>query len=201
MKAPVKAITALLTVLAICCACFQSSLIREKSSECSQLEAAKSDRLKQLARIKDCAGELADMQLMVESRKRELRILLLEDLTPEREAELIPSHIAAVEREAARLRGITGARHLLVSRVSEGTMIPGAQRESKEAFLAEYPACSFQVQLTGTWESLLEFLKHFGKQERLVTIERLSLSPARWKKAGFGPLVRATIPVTAYLRQ
>jgi len=59
----------------------------------------------------------------------------------------------------------------------------------------------FQMSLKGKYLTVIDFLRQLGalKLKRLVTINKLSLSPAETPKGGSSPALNITIPITAYL--
>lgn len=67
--------------------------------------------------------------------------------------------------------------------------------------LAGSPTRTFEMTMKGRYNTLIEFLNQLGdlKLKRLVTINRIGLSPEGEKAPGLPPVLNISIPVTAYL--
>jgi hypothetical protein len=162
-------------------------------------------------------AELADMEKLVEELpaekkrqeqlRRELREVIREQLTPETEEEFVPSYIADIEKLVEQERTRMGDPDFLINSLTPGalTTVGGAKQEEGEgpSVLAGYPTRTFQMALTGKYATIIDFLRQLGalKLKRLVTINRLALTPTGEIKPGSSPTLSITMPITAYLRQ
>jgi len=68
--------------------------------------------------------------------------------------------------------------------------------------LKSFPTRVLNMSMRGKYATLIDFLYQLGalKLERLVTIDKIALSPADKSTAG-SPTLTITIPITAYMRQ
>ncbi|NDD27286.1 MAG: hypothetical protein EB084_03360 [Proteobacteria bacterium] len=93
--------------------------------------------------------------------------------------------------------GASGAPGAAPSAAPEKPAAPAAVPEA----LKQYPTRTFQMSMKGRYETLVDFLDRLGRLElqRLVTVNKLSLSPEGDTKGG-RPVLNITMPLTAYLR-
>jgi Tfp pilus assembly protein PilO len=181
---------------------------QKKTAEIKQLEQSLASKKDELARSKASVKALPEEQKKKERLERELKAVIAEQLTPETEAEFVPSYIADIERLVEQQRTRMGDQDFIISSLTPGqlTTVAGAKKEGASegpSALAGYPTRTFQMQLTGRYASLIDFLRQLGalKLKRLVTINRLSLSPGGETKPGSSPPLSIAMPITAYLRQ
>jgi Tfp pilus assembly protein PilO len=176
----------------------------------STLEAKKAELEKNNALVKALPAETERKKQL----ERELKAVIQEQLTPETEAEFVPSYIADVEKLVEQQRTRMGDPDFQITSLTPGqlTTVSGPKKEGEGAapegtggpsVLAGYPTRTFQMQLNGRFASCVDFLRQLGalKLKRLVTINRLTLAPSGESKAGVSPVLGITMPITAYLRQ
>ena len=135
--------------------------------------------------------------------KRDIEVSIQQQLTSESEAEFVPSYMADVEKlvEHQRIR-MNDPDFIITSMTPEKS---GSNSSSVDV-LASYPARSFQMQLTGRYTTIIDFLRQLGalKLKRLVTVSKLTLagSPNNGKDDYFkSPMLTITMPISVYLRK
>jgi Tfp pilus assembly protein PilO len=174
----------------------------------STLEAKRAELEKNNALVKALPAETERKKQL----ERELKAVIQEQLTPETEAEFVPSYIADVEKLVEQQRTRMGDPDFQINSLTPGqlTTVSGPKKEGEAApaesgpsVLAGYPTRTFQMSLTGRFASTIDFLRQLGalKLKRLVTINRLTLTPSGEIKVGVSPVLGITMPITAYLRQ
>jgi Tfp pilus assembly protein PilO len=77
-----------------------------------------------------------------------------------------------------------------------------AESDSAPDALKQFPTRMFQMSMKGKYSTLIDFLYQLGalRLERLVTINKIALSPSGKDDAGC-PTLSISIPITAYMRQ
>lgn len=180
---------------------------QKKMNEIKQQEKTLGDKKKELGDMEKLILELPQEKKRQEELKRELREVIQEQLTPETESEFVPSYIADIEKLVEQERVRMGDPDFIIISLTPGalTSTSGGKEAADEgpAALAGYPTRTFQMSLTGRYASIIDFLRQLGalKLKRLVTINRLNLSPGGEAVPGKSPTLSITMPITAYLRQ
>lgn len=179
---------------------------QKKTAEIKQLEQTHSNKQGELDKAQAQVKALPQETQRKKDLERQLKEVISEQLTPETESEFVPSYIADVERLVDQEKIRMNDPDFQITSLTPGalTTVGGAKKEgdSGPSALAGYPTRTFQMQLTGRYSSVIDFLRQLGalKLKRLVTINRLTLSPQGDISKGSPPL-SVTMPITAYLRQ
>lgn len=182
---------------------------QKKQAEIKQIQTTLAEKNAELENNKAMVKALPQETEKKKQLERELKTVIQEQLTPETEAEFVPSYIGDIEKLVEQQRSRMGDQDFLISSLTPGALTTvGGEKEKGEtsggpSALAGYPTRTFQMQLTGKYASLIDFLRQLGalKLKRLVTINRLSLAPQKESKKGESPSLSITMPITAYLRQ
>jgi Tfp pilus assembly protein PilO len=180
---------------------------QKKTAEIKQLESTYTGKQAELDKAQAQVKALPQETQRKKDLERQLKEVISEQLTPETESEFVPSYIADVERLVDQEKVRMNDPDFQITSLTPGalTTVGGAKKEGEAAgpsALAGYPTRTFQMQLTGRYPSVIDFLRQLGalKLKRLVTINRLTLSPSGDITKGSPPL-SVTMPITAYLRQ
>ncbi|MDQ7822109.1 MAG: hypothetical protein RDV48_04875 [Candidatus Eremiobacteraeota bacterium] len=181
---------------------------QKKTAEIKQLETTLNDKKGEYEKNQALVKALPQETERKKQLERELKAVIQEQLTPETESEFVPSYIADIERLVEQERTRMGDPDFIINNLTPGALTTVGGTAKKEAdtgptALAGYPTRTFQMQLTGRYATVIDFLRQLGalKLKRLVTINRISLSPSGGSKEGGSPPLNITIPITAYLRQ
>ncbi len=180
---------------------------QKKMNVIKQQEKTLEDKQKELADMEKLILELPAEKKRQEDLKRELREVIQEQLTPETESEFVPSYIADIEKLVEQERVRMGDPDFIINSLTPGALTPvgGGAKEGEEGptALMGYPTRTFQMALTGKYATIIDFLRQLGalKLKRLVTINRIALSPSGEIKPGVSPVLSIQMPITAYLRQ
>jgi len=82
----------------------------------------------------------------------------------------------------------------------EAAAAEGEASAGVTSMLKSYPTRMFQLTLKGKYATLIDFLNQLGalRLKRLVTINKISLTPSGEAKGGGSPSLQIVIPLTAY---
>ncbi|MHC9542957.1 MAG: type 4a pilus biogenesis protein PilO [Vulcanimicrobiota bacterium] len=180
---------------------------QKKTAEIKQLEQTYTNKQAELDKAQAQVKALPQETQRKKDLERQLKEVISEQLTPETESDFVPAYIADIERLVDQEKMRMNDPDFQITSLTPGalTTVGGAKKEgeaSGPSALAGYPTRTFQMQLTGRYPSVIDFLRQLGalKLKRLVTINRLTLSPNGDVSKGSPPL-SVTMPITAYLRQ
>lgn len=134
-------------------------------------------------------------------------------IEPENPQQFVANYITQCCDLIARVKREDGDNTFALQGLTPGTTsnvtpTPAARKEEKtdksseapEA-LRQYPTRTFAMQMTGRYETVVDFLDRLGhlQMRRLVTVNRITLSPQTDVTRGGSPTLGIQIPLTAYL--
>ncbi len=133
------------------------------------------------------------------------------DFSAEAPELFVANYIAEIERMVINQQEATGDYDFTITAITPGAMTSTQvetggdnkdELDEEGGGLQGFPTRDFQMQMTGRYATLVDFLYQLAdlKLDRLVTIKRLSLAPKSKGLAG-SPVLSVQIPITAYLRQ
>ena len=189
---------------------------QKKQAEIDQLTQDLAARNTKLADIKRQIDELPKLTKEVEALEKELQSLVASKFTKEEPQLFVANYIAEIERMVLRQQENTGDYEFAIISITPGQMQQkqvdtggggdegggeDVDAEAPEA-LQGFPTRVFQMQMTGRYATLVDFLYQLGDLEldRLVTINSIKLTP-KGSEDGTSPILTVNIPITAYLRQ
>lgn len=219
LTTPMKIILALV-IVALCGAGFYLLDWQSKYARLDQETKNLADAQAQLAKAEDDLKQLPELTKQMEAKEKELQELVASKFTKEDPQLFVANYIAEIERMVVGQQQSTGDYDFQINSIT-----PGAEQrqnapaggENKEGgsappdnsgsastpeALQGFPTRVFQMQMTGRYSTLVDFLYQLGalKLDRLVTINKISLSPGK-TTPGDSPILSIQIPLTAYLRQ
>jgi hypothetical protein len=111
-----------------------------------------------------------------------------------------------MEEMIASEKRITGDESLEVNNIQPGALeMPSTKGDSKSEVkaLLVFPKQSFQVNIKAKYSTVIHILHQLAalKLQRLVTIQKISLSPCEGIKYGMSPALSVNLPVVAYLNE
>lgn len=190
----------------------------EKHKEIEALDAQFAERVQQKQRLEADVAKLPEYREEAAKLEKELLSLVQSKFTQEEPELFVANYIAEIERmvvgqqEATQdfdfqIKSIT-PRGQKMSKVEAGEggegeeeAAPSPAEESET--LQGFPTRVFDMKMTARYKTLVDFLYELGRLEldRLVTINKITLSPGEGRDAGVSPILNVQIPITAYLRQ
>lgn len=200
----------------------------EKYKEIESLIAQKEERLAQKQRLEQDVAQLPKFREEAAGLEKELLSLVQSKFTKEEPELFVANYIAEIERLVADQQEVTGDESFAIQSItprgeqmaepaageaegSESAAPKGGKAAAAEPAATEsetlqgFPTRVFAMEMTGRYQTLVEFLYQLGALEldRLVTINEISLKPSTSGKDGaaVSPVLGITIPITAYLRQ
>lgn len=194
---PMKVVIALcvivLTGLGFYCADWQ-----KKMATTQMLAHTSAEKAEELEAYTKMAMELPAEKKRNEQLARELAGIIKTQLAPEKGADFVPAYMADIEKLVENVKMKMGDQNFLITVLNPGA----ASKEAGDGYLSDYPRKSFQLQLSGRYGTVVDFLRQLGelKLRRLVTIDRLSLSPSAEARGGQSPTLSVAMPMTAYLQ-
>lgn len=198
----------------------------EKQKKIEELKAQYVEKEQQKKRLEEDVAKLEVYEKEAEGLEKELLSLVQSKFTQEEPELFVANYIAEIERMVVGQQEATGDYDFKITSISPknqtmsspksgeggesgGGEAPAAAEASAAATPAEesetlqgFPTRVFDMQMTGRYATLVDFLYELGALEldRLVTINNITLAPTSGEEAG-GPVLSVTIPITAYLRQ
>lgn len=223
LTTPMKIVIAVLLILGIGFG-FYIGDYKDKFDQIDQKQKELAAANQELEHIKIEIQELPKVNAAVEEKERELS-QLVQNKTSGRQAEkpemFVANYIAEIERMVVAHQQATNDDGFDIVSITPGagasapTPAPAAANgttppppagdsgggaATPEA-LQGFPTRVFSMQMTGRYQSLVEFLYLLGamKLDRLVTINKISLSPMK-VEGNASPVLTVQIPITAYLK-
>lgn len=217
---PIKILLTII-IIALIGAVFYFTSYQAKIKEIKTLEG---DFKAKETRLVDVKNQVKDLPNLIAERDRlkmENEALLQGKLVPEETKDFVPNYLSQIETLIKEIRIKTGDESFDITEVRPGAESleqspqkqadknePEAQKQAQkqaeaEAVFAAFPKRTFEMTMKGRYNTLIEFLTQLGdlKLKRLVTINRIGLSPGEVKDSNSSPILTITIPVTAYLKQ
>jgi len=176
----------------------------------------------QLAKIQDEIKALPELTRQVEQKEAEMKSLVssTQHSGEEKPEMFVANYIQEIERMVISQQESTGDYDFDIVSITPGTAgqaapqpsgdkggAPGAPPPEAGAgggtpeALAAFPTRVFNMSMTGKYSTLIDFLYQLGamKLDRLVTINKISLSPNR-AEGNASPVLTVTLPITAYMK-
>jgi len=217
---PVKILLTII-IIALIGAVFYFTNYQVKIKEIKTLEADLKAKETRLADVKNQVRDLPNLIAERDRLKVENEALLQGKLVPEETKDFVPNYLSQIETLIKEIRVKTGDESFDITEIRPGAESveqpaqkqdaktdPAAQKQTQqqaeaEAVFASFPKRTFEMTMKGRYNTLIEFLTQIGdlKLKRLVTINRIGLSPGEAKESNSSPVLNITIPVTAYLKQ
>ncbi|MCA9779855.1 MAG: hypothetical protein KC800_24170 [Candidatus Eremiobacteraeota bacterium] len=190
----------------------------EKKKKIEELQGQYQEKEEQKKRLEEDVAKLDEYEKEAEQLEKELLSLVQSKFTQEEPELFVANYIAEIERMVVGQQEATGDYDFSITSITPGAMqataVAGGEEEKEGAkadietagaspeALQGFPTRVFQMQMKGRYATLVDFLYQLGALEldRLVTINKISLSPASGEP-GESPVLSVTIPITAYLRQ
>jgi Tfp pilus assembly protein PilO len=186
---------------------YQGKLTEIKNLESSLIQKQEQMKTNEL-RVKALPDQLNKREKLT----KELNGLIQQKLPKENAAVFVPKFIQSMEELIASERIATGDKTLEVVSITPGRLEqtggsnpdggkPPSGGEIKA--LVNFPKQPFQVSIRAKYSTCIHFLYQLSalKLERLVTIQRISLSPAESTQYGRSPTLAINIPMIAYLNE
>lgn len=219
LTTPMKLILALV-IIALIGAGFYVVDWQKKYQEIEQLTQELEKSKQKLEKSKEEIKLLPQLTKEVEDLEKELNALVASKFTTEAPELFVANYIAEIERMVVGQQEATGDYDFQIVSITPGAMTStsGGEGDKKDDVVDDsgaapapealqgFPTRVFQMQMTGRYSTLVDFLYQLGALEldRLVTINKISLQPGSGEGAtglGESPVLSVTIPITAYLRQ
>jgi Tfp pilus assembly protein PilO len=174
---------------------------QKKTAEIKQLSTALTQKEQEHER---CISLTKAMPMETQRKKelaRQLREVVQDQLPVERQNEMVASYISDVEKLALQQQTRMGDPDFQITSLTPGPETRTAGKGEGSSILKDYPTRTFQMQFVGRYSSVVDFLRQLGalKLKRLVTIDRITLTPSGDLSHGSPPLA-VGMPITAYLR-
>lgn len=229
LTAPMKIFIALI-VIGLILAGFWFMDYQQKYTEIQQLDANLKQSEEKLASSKAKLQDLPRLTEEMQALERELQSLIASKFTNEDPELFVANYIADIERLVLAQQQATGDATFSIDSIQPGQMQttatpdqgananpnapppaggtpPAAPAQPDDAgqapeALQGFPTRVFSMTMSGRYGTLVDFLYQLGalKLDRLVTINKISLAPAKGTNGG-GDTLNIQIPITAYLRQ
>ena len=219
LTTPMKIILALV-IVALCGAGFYLLDWQSKYARLEQETKNLQDAQAQLDKAKEDLKQLPELTKQMEAKEKELQDLVASKFTKEDPQLFVANYIAEIERMVVGQQESTGDYDFVINSITPGAEqrqnAPSGENKdggappadnsgaaSTPEALQGFPTRVFQMQMTGRYTTLVDFLYQLGalKLDRLVTINKISLSPTGKGSGADSPILTIQIPITAYLRQ
>lgn len=188
----------------------------EKKKKIEELQGQYQEKEEQKKRLEEDVAKLDEYEKEAEQLEKELLSLVQSKFTQEEPELFVANYIAEIERMVVGQQEATGDYDFKITQISpkgeKRTQVNtegGEGGETEEAATAAeesetlqgFPTRVFDMQMTGRYATLVDFLYELGALEldRLVTINKITLQP-EVTEGGGSPILTVTIPITAYLR-
>jgi Tfp pilus assembly protein PilO len=188
----------------------------EKKKKIEELQGQYQEKEEQKKRLEEDVAKLDEYEKEAEQLEKELLSLVQSKFTQEEPELFVANYIAEIERMVVGQQEATGDYDFKITQISpkgekrtqvnteggEGAEAEEAASAAEESeTLQGFPTRVFDMQMTGRYATLVDFLYELGALEldRLVTINKITLQP-EVTEGGGSPILTVTIPITAYLR-
>ena len=154
----------------------------------------------EMQEVENKKAEIPRLRDNLREKERELQTVIQQELTPESEKEFVPSYLADVEKLIEQQRARMADPDFVLTSINP----EGDSKGSSVSSLSSYPVRTFQMNLTGRYATIIDFLRQLGalKLKRLVTVSKLSLSGSPDKDSySKSPVLTVQLPVSVYLRK
>jgi Tfp pilus assembly protein PilO len=194
-----------------------------KQQTLSQMEQTLKDKSAERDRMQNDVKKIDTLLQENNQLKADLKTVMEAGILPENPQEFVANYLIQISSLVDRVKNEDNDPDFALlsltpgSQVNSQVAIPGAKPGAAPSgapsgapdkpapvpeALKSYPTRTFQMSMKGRYETLIDFLDRLGALElqRLVTVNKLSLSPAGPVDKGGSPVLSITMPLTAYLR-
>ena len=212
LTTPMKIILAML-IIALIAVGFWLLDWQHKHNELATVKQQKAELQEKLEKNRDLVKALPVLTREKADLEEQLRQVVQTDLVAEKPELFVANYIKQIERvmleERVRMSDptfdIVNIQPGALTSSSPGGTAPEEAAEGADTTpdaLKSFPTRVFNMSMRGKYATLIDFLYQLGalKLERLVTIDKIALSPADKTSVG-SPTLTITIPITAYMRQ
>lgn len=199
----------------------------DKYKEIESLQGEYQSRVEQKGRLEADVAQLPKFREEAAALEKELLSVVQAKFTKEEPELFVANYIAEIERLVADQQEVTGDDRFLIQSITPrgqemaemSTNAGGSEEEAASAdgkkapeaaqaapveseTLQGFPTRVFAMEMTGRYSTLIEFLYQLAALDldRLVTINEIKVVPES-AEPGVSPVLKITIPITAYLRQ
>ena len=203
LTTPMKIILAIIA-MALVTAGFYILDWRQSFEELAQARQQIDQRRVELDAAHKAIAALPELTREVDKLEAQLHGLLTTS-SGEDPQSFVANYLQDIERLVLAQTTASGDDSFNILSISPGAAADSAANGTAPSHGAEalhsLPSRVFSMQMTGRYDTLTGFLDQLGqlKLDRLVTINRISLSPQAGQP-GVSPVLSVTIPITAYLR-
>jgi len=210
--APMKVVLAFVLIVVIALG-FWVLDWQKKMGEVKQLDISLQQKDEQYQKAQQMVADLPKELEKKEVLTKSLQSLIREQIAPEPLEVFVPAYLTSIEDLVITERTKMRDNSFSLMSITPGALVTsgGAAKPKVEGqpqqpeggeVLKGYPTRTFQMSMKGKYTTLIDFLYQLGalKLKRLVTIERISLSPGE-SKPGQSPVLTINMPITAYLWQ
>ena len=187
-----------------------------KQQTLTQIDKTLEDKHAEKDKMEKDVQKIDELVKVNNDLKKQLKEVVQTGFTPEREQEFVANYIEKIESLVNRVSVEDNDSSFTINAITPGqqqTQAAPKKEEKKDdktvasgpsvpPALQSYPTRTFQMAMKGRYETLIDFFDRLGKLElqRLVTVQRLTLSPTSASGGGRSPVLSITMPLTAYLR-
>ena len=184
---------------------------QKKQTELQALTTQRAELEAKLASNQELVKALPVLSREKDQLEAKLRQVVQTNLVPEKPELFVANYIKEIEAVMLEERDRTGDQSFDITAIQPGALTeqaaggakPAAEGEGDQPeVLKSFPTRRFEMSMKGKYATLVDFLYQLGalRLERLVTIDKIALSPAE-QTPGTSPTLSITIPITAYMRQ
>ena len=216
ISTPVKLVIAILAI-GVTALLFYLFDWQAKYEKIASTEAQQAELQQKLEQHKEMVKDLPVLTKQKADLEAKLNSVVKSNLVPEKPEMFVANYIMEIEKLTAEERERMGDPTFEVLSIAPGaqsqTAVSTSSEEGKEEesveedstpdALKQFPTRQFQMSMQGRYTTLIDFLYQLGalRLERLVTIDKIALSPKDANEPGMVPTLSITIPITAYMRQ
>ena len=193
---------------------------QKKLANLKELQTTLDSKNQELDRNQKMVEKLPELYKESDELQSDLERLLIANIKPEPEWAFVSNYLKEIEKLVLYERQRMNDPSFSIQSITPGAMqVPtavkadekkpeGAPEQPKKEdavsvapALMQFPTRKFQMTLQGKYGTLVDFLQQLGalKLRRLVTIDKILLTPSEVKGVGLSPVLNITIPITAYL--
>ncbi|MDO5296100.1 MAG: hypothetical protein Q4F00_05565 [bacterium] len=213
---PVKLVLAFL-IMGMTIGAFYALDWQEKYKKIDDLKAEHQRLEEDLVAKQELIKELPVLTKQKADLEAKLASVIKSNLVPEKAEMFVANYIMEIEKLTAEERERMGDPTFEIISITPGAMSQSAAKKTsseenqeedgeeaaKPDVLKQFPTRMFQMSMKGRYSTLVDFLYQLGamRLERLVTINKIALSPAGNDEPGMVPTLSISIPITAYMRE
>lgn len=193
---------------------------QKKLANLKELQTTLDSKNQELERNQKMVEKLPELYKESDELQSDLERLLIANIKPEPEWAFVSNYLKEIEKLVLYERQRMNDPSFSIQSITPGAMqaptagkmdekkpegAPDQPKKEEAASVApalmQFPTRKFQMTLLGKYGTLVDFLQQLGalKLRRLVTIDKILLTPSEGKGVGFSPVLNITIPITAYL--